>query len=57
MRTQPLNAGPTDAQPAPRAPAAVDEHGPVALCEAELAYVAAAGSKIGIAGGCNKEQS
>jgi hypothetical protein len=50
MRTQSSKMFPTDA-PAPRAPAAVEERGPVVLTEAELAHVAAAGSKPGASPG------
>jgi hypothetical protein len=56
MRTQSSNTFPADALPAPRAPAAVDGRGPAPLPEADLVCVAAAGSKPGVAGGCNKEQ-
>jgi hypothetical protein len=50
MRTQFSKMFPTDA-PVPRAPAAVEERGPVVLTEAELAHVAAAGSKPGVSSG------
>ena len=60
MKIQSLNTCPadaaTDAKPALRALAAADERGPTPLTEAELAHVAAAGAKLGIAGGSNKEQ-
>lgn len=56
MRTQSSSTVLTDALSAPRVAAAVDGRGPALLTEVELASVAAAGSKPGISGGCNKEQ-
>jgi hypothetical protein len=56
MRTQSSSTVLADALSAPRVAAAADERRPVVLTEAELASVAAAGAKPGIAGGCNKEQ-
>jgi hypothetical protein len=51
MRTQSSNTFPNSAQSAPCASAAVKEHRPVALTEAELAHVAAAGAKPGVSSG------
>jgi hypothetical protein len=42
---------PIDALPVPRAPAPVEQRGPVVLTEAEFTHVAAAGSKPGVASG------
>jgi hypothetical protein len=56
MRTQSSSTALADALSAPRVAAAADERRPVVLTEAELASVAAAGAKPGIARGCNKEQ-
>ena len=51
MRMQSSSTFATDAPPATCAPAAVEESGPVVLTEAELAHIAAAGSKPGASPG------
>jgi hypothetical protein len=51
MKTQSSRTFSNDALPAPRATAAVEGRGPVVLTDAELALIAAAGSKPGASPG------